>query len=99
MSQATVTLPIDSYNRLVQQANAVNNQAMSIATKLEVLKANISTIRTPQQITDFLTSAITILRAPTVEPEALIPPEPPMSEPPMNPPVPGPKSTSAKSQA
>ncbi len=85
MSQATVTLPIDSYNRLVQQANALNNQAMSIATKLEGLKANIHTIRSPQQIESFISAAVTILRSPITEPEALIPPAG--------------KPTSAKSQA
>lgn len=76
MSQATVTLPIDSYNRLVEQAQDMQSHTQSLAKRLEELRAKPVEM-TRQGLDNFLGAAISILQSPIVEPKAAIPAEPP----------------------
>lgn len=91
MSQATVTLPIDSYNRLVEQAQAKQTHAMTLAQRLEDLRAKPMEM-SQRGLGDFISTAISILRSPLVEPKAAIP------EPELPPVMPAPKSTTPRSR-
>lgn len=92
MSQATVTLPIDSYNRLVEQAQEMQTHTQTLAKRLEELRAKPVEVNR-QGLDGFIGAAIAILRSPIVEPKAATIPEPEL------PPVmPAPKSTTPRSR-
>lgn len=92
MSQATITLPLDSYNRLVDKAMESNQLAMNLAAQLEAKLQEPFSGRTPQMFADYIRGIISIMRSGTVEIKAKQDPTEPG-------PIPAPKSTTPKSRS
>lgn len=63
MSQATISLPLDSYNRLVEQANNKQNDAIKLAQQIEEKVQKGQLPRNPQELSQMLLGVATILRS------------------------------------
>ena len=89
MSQVTISLPLDSYNRLVEQANEKQNAAIKLAQQLEEKVQKSQLPRNPQELGQMMLGIATILRSGEQHAKAADPR-------PENPPVPMPASTKSQ---